>query len=356
MKVYLSSTPEVEPSEVKEVFELLTQVVGPIEFKQLPSLSINEIDVFVEMENSFENVRLLSFDGLFNLCTAYRRFYFQSQGISKDDFVVVLTAIPNEHKWFSAFRGKNIFININDWESYTGKNQKYGIAYQVIENIFQSLINLNIELGVVESEPNVHWHPIGCINDMCQNKDDVILKLRTADICDSCQERFINTGNTIELGVHIQGEIENIRKGIVRKFLEKGDVVPKKIEVRKDGKIYKVYIEGFNTPIDIEALSRTLYVFLLKNLEGVNQYDLKKSYTELKNIYFKIRRGGTETSLLNLTKIGDGNSFYKEVRNINTALNSMLGEGLVEFYLVKRINNVYKISLDKDYISIANEL
>ena len=356
MKVYLSSTPEVESPEVKEVFDLLTQVVGPIEFKQLPSLSTKEIEAFVEMDDSFENVRLLSFDGLFNLCTAYRRYYFQSQGISKEDFVVVLTAIPNENKWFSAFRGKNIFIDINDWETYTGKNQKFGIAYQVMENIFQSLLNLNIELGKVESEPNIHWHPIGCINDMCQNKRNIILKLRTADICESCQERFINLGNSIELGVHIQGEIENIRKGIVKKFLEKGDVIPKKIEVRKVGKIYKVYIEGFENHLDIKALSRTLYIFLLRNLDGVNQYDLKKNYLELKDLYFKIRRGGDETSLVNLTKIGDGSSFYREVTNINTALNLMLGEALVEFYLVKRVNDVYKISISENYISIDTGL
>jgi hypothetical protein len=355
MKVYLTSTPEVESSEVKEVFDLLTQVVGPIKFKQLPSLSTKEIDAFVELDDSFENVRLLSFDGLFNLCTAYRRFYFQSQGISKDDFVVVLTAIPNEHKWFSAFRGKNIFININDWESFTGKNQKFGIAYQVMENIFQSLLNLNIELGEVESEPNIHWHPIGCINDMCQNKRDIILKLRTADICESCQERFINSGNSIELGAHIQGEIENIRKGIVSKFLEKGDVIPKKIEVRKVGKIYKVFIEGFNVHVDFEAIARALYIFYLKNLDGVSQHDLVKNYNELKNIYFKSRRGGDETTLKNLIAVHDS-SFYSTVSEINRNLNKMLGEALVEFYLLKKHNNLYKISLESKYIIVDKEL
>jgi hypothetical protein len=356
MKVYLSSTPEVESSEVKEVFDLLTQIVGPIEFKQLPSLSTNEIDSFVEMDGSFENIRLLSFDGLFDLCTAYRRYYFQSQGITKDDFVVVLTSIPNKHKWFSAFRGKNIFIDINDWENYTGKNQKFGIAYQVMENIFQSLLNLNIELGKVESEPNIHWHPIGCINDMCQNKRNIILKLRTADICESCQERFINLGNSIELGVHIQGEIENIRKGIVKKFLEKGDVIPKKIEVRKVGNIYKVFIEGFNNHVDFEAIARTLYVFYLKNLDGVNQFDLGKNYNELRDLYFKMRRGGDEKTLKNLTDIRDGNSFYSTVWDINKALNSLLGEGLVSFYLLKKVDDVYKISIDEKYISIDKEL
>lgn len=356
MKVYITSTPEISKEELNEVFTLLTEVNGPIKFKLLPSMSYDSIDSAIDRGDSFEDVRTLSFDGLFEVCKIYRNYYSHSEGITKEDFCVVLTSIKNEHNWFSAFRGKNIFVDINDWEEYTGKSQKFGIAYQVMENIFQSLMNLKIEIGEVESEPNIHWNSIGCINDMCQDKKDVILKLRTADICDSCQEKFIETGNSIELGSQIQGIIENIRKGLVRNFLAKGDVKPKKIEVKKAGNVYKVFIEGFNNPVEFEAIARTLYVFYLKNLEGVNQYDLKKSFDELKDLYFKIRRGGDEKTLKNLVTIGDGSSFYSTVSEVNKALNSILGEALVEFYLLKKVDEVYKISIKEEYISIDKEL
>ncbi|MHA8097790.1 hypothetical protein VR479_00680 [Aquirufa aurantiipilula] len=356
MKVYVTSTPEVEKNEVDAVVDLLSSVAGPIKFKQLPSMSYEAINTFVELDESFENIRTMSFDGLFELCKTYRRYYLQSEGITKDDYVVILTSIRNEHKWFSSFRGNDIFVDINDWEDYTGKNPMYGIAYQVLENIFQSLMKLNIQLGEVESEPNVHWTSIGCINDMCQNKKDIILKLRTGDICDSCQNRFLDAGNSIEIGTQIQSNIENIRKGLVRKFTEKGDISPKKIEVRKDGKVYKVFIEGVEKPISFEALARTLYVFYLKNLDGVNQYDLKNNYGQLKDLYFKIRRGGDEATLENLIVIGGNSTFYKEVNYINKALNEALGEVLVEFYLLQKVDNVYKISLGEEYISIDKEL
>ena len=52
------------------------------------------------------------------------------------------------------FRGKNIFIYGLDWEYYTKHDDKYGIAYQVVENIFQSQIELNID--DVDNEPNIH--------------------------------------------------------------------------------------------------------------------------------------------------------------------------------------------------------
>lgn len=355
MNVFISATPEVNNEELFDVFNILSYVSGPLIFKNLPIVDYDTLDSILEFEDSFEELRTLSFDKLFDVCKAVRLYYLHSHGIKKDDFVVVLTSIKNENNWFSAFKGKNVFIDINDWEQYTGKNQKYGIAYQVVENIFQSLIELNIELGEVESEPNVHWHSIGCINDMCQDKRDIILKLRTADICDSCQNRFLEKGNSIEVGDQIQGITEYIRKGLVRKFLEKGDVIPKKIEVKRVGKIYKIFIDGFKNHIDFEAIERALYIFYLKNLEGVSQHDLSKNYNILKEIYFKTRRGGDENTLKNLTAPVDS-SFYKTVCELNKSLNNMLGEALAEFYLLKNHENVYKISLEEKYITIDKEL
>ena len=356
MKVFIAATPDVEQKELDDVINLLSRTSGLIQFKGLPKLEYVVLDDFLDWGKSLENLMALSFDELFEICKTYRKYYYNTERISKSDFVVVLTAIPNKNKWFSSFRDNNIFVDINDWEKYTNKDSKFGISYQVIENIFQSLLKLNVEIGDVESEPNIHWHPLGCINDMCQNKRDVILKLRTADICESCQEKFIKEGNSIELGTQIQGILEIIRSGLVRKFLDNGEVIPKKIEVRKVGEIFKVFIEGFDKPIGIEALARTLYVFYLKNLDGVSQYDLQKNYSQIKDLYFKIRRGGDELSLLNLTKIGGDNSFYKEVNYINKALNNLLGEALVEFYLLKKVGDVYKVSITEDYILIDNSL
>ncbi len=55
-------------------------------------------------------------------------------------------------------------------------DSKFGIAYQCIENIFQSLIDLNIEN--TDLEPNIHKTSIGCINDYCENKPEILMKLQ----------------------------------------------------------------------------------------------------------------------------------------------------------------------------------
>ena len=39
----------------------------------------------------------------------------------------------------------------------------------------------------------VHEEAEGCVNDLCQSKKKIILKLRTADICDLCIKKIQET-------------------------------------------------------------------------------------------------------------------------------------------------------------------
>lgn len=355
MKVFITSTPEISKKEVDEVFKLLAEVNGPIKFKQLPSMSYDSIDSMVDRGDSFENVRTLSFDGLFEVCKIYRNYYTYSEGITKEDFCVVLTSIKNEHNWFSAFRGKNIFVDINDWEDYTNKNQKFGIAYQVVENLFQSFLNMKIEIGDVESEPNVHWQSEGCINDMCQNKRDIILKLRTAEICESCQDRMESENANVEACIQIQEIIERIREELISKIVNRLKPKARPLEVKKVGRKFEIFIDGINDAVDFEAIQRTLYIFYLKNSEGVHHYDLIRKKEELKNIYFKVRHGGTDSTIDLLTNPRE-NSFIKVKGALNKKLIQLLGDALSEYYLIKKDSEIYKIKLDDSLKTIDKEL
>lgn len=98
--------------------------------------------------------------------------------------MILITAKPNETNWFSAFDPhKNVFIHSACWTNFVNCEDAYPIAFQVIENILQHMMFNDIEAA----EALAHEPPIGCINDMCAWKPDVIYKLRTADICVECQ-------------------------------------------------------------------------------------------------------------------------------------------------------------------------
>ena len=355
MNVYISATPEIEQYVLTDVLELLTKVKGTIQFKELPILNYDDLETFLGWGNSLDRYSSLSFDELFDICKTYRKFYYSSGRITKSDYVVVLTSIPNKYKWFSSFRDNNIFIDTNGWEDYTSKDPKYGISYQVAENIFQSILNINVEIEEVESEPNIHWNPVGCINDMCQNKKDVILKLRTAEICDKCIDRLEREGSDVEVAIQIQDIIGEIRKGLVTHIKDRLKPKARPLEVKKNGRKFEIHIEGIKEPISFEAIHRALYIFFLKNIEGVNQYDLIRHRGELSEIYFKIRSGGTGDVI---TRLSDPKSdtFIKTKCELNKKLINTLGEALSAYYVLDKDEDLFKIALENDLITIDNSL
>lgn len=355
MKVYISATPDVEAIILKSVLDLLSTVKGTIQFKELPILKYEEIEDFLEWGKTLDSYGSLSFDELFDVCKTYRRFYMNLEQITKSDYIVVLTSIPNKNKWFSSFRDKNIFIDTNGWENYTGKDPKYGIAFQVVENIFQSILNINVEIGEVESESNIHWISEGCINDMCQNKNEIILKLRTAEICNKCIDRLEKEGADVEIAIQIQDIIGEIRKGLVTHIKDRLKPKARPIEVKKNGRKFEIYIDGINEPISFEAIHRALYIFFLKNIEGVNQYDLIRYRNELSEIYFKIRSGGTE-DVINRLSDPKSETFIKTKCELNKKLVNTLGEALSVYYVLDKEDELFKIALENDLITIDNSL
>lgn len=355
MKVYIAATPEVDGNDLTGVVELLTKVKGTIQCIELPILTYDDIETFLGWGKSLDRFSSLSFDELFEVCKTYRRFYYSSRRITKSDYVVVLTSIRNNNQWFSSFRDKNIFIDTNGWEDYTGKDPKFGIAYQVVENIFQSILNINVEIGEVESEANIHWNPEGCINDMCQNKKDIILKLRTAEICDNCIDRLEKEGADVEVAIQIQDIIGEIRKGLVTHIKDRLKPKARPLEVKKNGRKFEIYIDGINEPISFEAIHRALYIFFLKNIEGVNQYDLIRHRNELSEIYFKIRSGGTG-DVINRLSDPKSETFIKTKCELNKKLINALGEALSVYYVLDKEEELFKIALENDLITIDNSL
>ena len=189
MKVHITSTPEFSSEIVKEVVSILNKTKGYLEFFFAEPLTYEEISLVNPKFKTPQSIASLTFDEFFGLCQGYRTITNRTLNIKKDDYVVMVTSIPNHKDWFSAFQEKSIFIYGREWEYYTKHDDRFGIAYEVVENIFQSQIELNI--NDVDNDPNIHIPSIGCIDDMCMDKVDVMFKLRTADICDSCIDRAL---------------------------------------------------------------------------------------------------------------------------------------------------------------------
>ena len=172
MKVIITSTPEVDSTLISEVITILQNQKGELEFLGYNAITFEDITLRLndyEQCNSIEEISRLSFDDFYSLCKDTRSK--NKETITKNDFVVVLTSIDNQMRkdeadernkdWFSAFSGNNIFIYVGNWNKLTFKSAQYAISFQVVENIFQSLINLDIKNW--KQNPFIHKKPIGCL-------------------------------------------------------------------------------------------------------------------------------------------------------------------------------------------------
>lgn len=347
MKIHISSTPEVPENFVHNVCNILNEAQGDeLVFSSYNSLSTPDIRKMNYRITQTDKSVVLSFDDLFSICNGFRLKY----SIADDDFVVILTSARNNLNWFSATKDKNIFIDINDWDEYTDRDAKYGVSYQVIENVFQSLIGISCDNA--ENHPNVHYENEGCINEMCLQKSKVIVKLKTADICSSCYNTALEEGISIHVMTQIFNIIKNIREEVITRVTD-NMIEPKILRVESKGKIR---IGG--KYIKLEPLPRALYIFFLKHPEGESQRNLCNHVDEIFDLYKKIKAAAIRSRVENLTRnyIDKRSTFNKNHSKLNADLIEQIPESIANFYTVNKDNNdLYKVRVSPDYLDIRPE-
>ncbi len=197
MKVHLLRSSGVPINTYQGIVRLLGLPDHNFEFKAVE-------DCVTFQEN------ILNWDLIFKKCTDFRIRY----SLAEEDFVILLTEKPNSLNWFSACDpggARSIFIHTDDWEYYVPCGAEHPIAYEVIENILERLMFQDIQ-AMVEI---AHDEPRGCINDMCSQKRDIILKLRTADICSDCLDLLDQQNISFQLIQRSLQILESIRENVL---------------------------------------------------------------------------------------------------------------------------------------------
>jgi hypothetical protein len=359
MKVYLIKTPEYDNENLEEVQELLSSFDGPLKFvadkydfnpTQFPFLhKFREDFRFPAYESDIRKIdfqkergKPLSWRELFSLCEFYRSTF----NIQSNDFVVLLTLRKNALNWFSnCDENKNIFIHSGDWEYYTKSPQKFPVAYQVVENVMQHLMRLDTEQL---PNPNIHKEPLGCMNDFCQDKQQVILKLRTADICNDCLSKMQEENVDNETVNQAIGIFEVIRNQLLFKQGFTRNLNPKPIKIQNSGEIFIG-----DKKINLNPLESTLFIFFLKHKEGISLSDLRAHREELFKIYKKIRPSAEESKIKELIKpYHEDGTFSVNKTRLNKKLKSELGEPLANFYYIDgNRGEAFKISISPDFVT-----
>lgn len=355
MRIHLTATPDFDSELLINVFNILNEVNGELSFhinETNTIISEDQFNFYSRIINYDEN-RNLSFDQLFSICSTYRSM----QNIDIEDYVVVITNLSNDQMWFSKYSPeRNIFIYGDEWEFYSSGDIKFTLAFQVVSNIFQSLLNLNLD--EYENDPNIHDPSIGCINDMCIDKDSIRFKLLSAYICDDCLGKAINENFSQALLSQIDNIINSCSDGIKSIRNRTPQVQPSLIEIDSHLNI----TIGTVKITECSPILRTLFAFFLLHPDGITRSDLMHHEEKLNTLYRKAtgRNEPDYLPIINLLRCrGTGNNdgtFHKHKTDLHRALNRALSEIVADPYLIisTRDNDryTYKINIDEDLINI----
>ena len=352
MKAHIFCTPEFSNDTIKEVVNLLKSIHGMIEFCHGETMSAGFFALLNPKFKDPDEINSLTFEDFFHLTNGYR----ESKNIKDEDFVIMISSITNDLNWFSAFKGRDIFVHGGEWDLISNVDSKFELAYQCAENIFQSLIDLK----------EYHQISIGCVNDFCQNKSEILLKLQTGNICPSCIEMAINKGIDELIVAHIIDILEKVREEFVvsKRFSQTVNLEPVYVDVKGN-----ISIGGLK--IKMETLPKTMYITFLKNLQGIKTKEKCKNADLFKEIYSLLRPSHDKYTIQKMCcdKIQYGNS-QKEEKNdltfesnrskVKGAIKSVVGESLANYYCIKLFKNtpdkgVFRINLKSEKVIISPE-
>lgn len=367
MKVHLIRTPDYPIENFREVIDILRSFSGPIEFvssqlefekedfffltRDMRSHDYSGLNILQKKLYIAERGMPLSWRELFSLC----RYYRDAINIPRSDFVILLTERVNTLNWFSVFESdRNAFVHCADWELFTDAPAAYPIAYEVMANVLRCLMKANLNYR----GQSFHEPPIGCMNDLCLQKSDIILKLKSADICKDCHQRLLDEGASDKIVNQAFHVFEGMRKQILFRTSLKRSILPGPVKLNHQRRL--VFPNIGNLELKLNPLEKALYVFYLMHPEGVKLNELQDHRVQLLSLYRRFSVHDDDEGIRNrLCSLVDplGNSFSEKKSSLNRKIKLLLEEELGLKYMIKgEPGSAFRVDLAPDLILIEEEI
>jgi hypothetical protein len=374
MNVHLLKSPELNEDTYRDVVLVLRQYPGPIrfieselgimdaepkehvwgdekEFDTKEQVKFNQASYHAEVHLSLNfpiTEKRLSWDDLFRQCMMYRR----ERNVAAEDHVILLTDIGNDKNWFGSIDDslKNYFIHTANWGHYFQNevDVRFPIAYEVIVWLLRG----SIYSSRYEMQQHLHAASIGCFMDYCENKREIILKMRTADICPNCLDHMNLKDLPSNFVTQILETMDGIRTNLV--FRDRIRIMRKPSRILVDSFMKHIYLTDFgNLHVRLNPKERALYLLYLNHPEGISLPELYDHRQELLTIYQRI--SGRE-SQENIRRAIDTlvnpleNDISINLSRIRKKFKDAVGEELLSYYEISGVHG------EKKYIELDREL
>lgn len=376
MNVHLLRSPEFNETAYRDLLNLLQSIPGAFNFLASEAEDVTNtygLKVFEDEDSFIDKVlfqqsvhqysspgfefpverKIASWTDLFNQCRNYRL----RNDIGDVEAVVLLTDITNDMNWFSSWENtaNNYFVHTKDWPYFLGHtiDTRYPIAYEVASNLLQKLMFENLSDAVEHS----HKSPKGCTMDFCRSKEDIILKLRTGDICDECIEVINAKGIDKNLIRHLFDIFDGVRQAMT--FRSRAELFnqPSRLEVR--GHTQLIFLPDLgDLEVRLNPKERSLYLLYLNHTEGIPIASLIDYREELLSLYRRLSTkgdpGNINAAISRLVNPLD-NNVNEVISRIRRKFLDTVGTPLVDHYIIAGDRGeVKRIALDRKLV-IRNE-
>lgn len=380
MEVLLIQSEEVDENLLEEVLGLLGRFPEPLTFTAHPeplvfdpfhfapfkgndpSVRKKRVPVFddpnnfetpcysITSERFAEKVKpkhTLSWQEIFSAIENYRMLH----QIPAHQHVILLTDHHNSNSWFTVFdpgMKLNYFIQTSLWHEFIDGGRRFPVAYEVMANIIRRMCADTFR----EYLASAHEMPRGCMNDLCVNKEQIALKLRTADICVDCLEYIRARGVSQTLVLQALQVFESIRKQMMFSQHYLSARKPGRVCV-KDDKMNIYLVDLDNTPLNLNPLQKVVYLFFLRHEEGIELVNLDDHRQELLELYRRVSNAESEENMrrsIGLLCDPLDNSLHEKLSKIRKVIKSLMGENLGEHYQIQQNGKKYHIPLDRSLV------
>lgn len=370
MRVHLVKSSELDDLLFLEVVRFLQSVPGPIKFHydEASVINFDEEDTFIKHipdRDYFEKIietklhfpvnychifpmdrETTTWDTLFTKCTSYRI----SHSLPEKDFVILLTDIANDKNWFSCLDEHmpyNGFVHTADWDHYISCSPAFPIAYEVIALVMQK----EMFEGVTDLRSSVHHNPIGCVNDMCIQKREVILKLRTGDVCADCM-MSLHEKMPVPIIDHSLRILGSLREKMLFAQNFRQSIPPSRLLI--DAQYRLVLTDYANSEIRLRPLEKALFLLYLNHPEGIYMSSLCEHREELYHYYTSLSGMGEAIEMrerIDEMTNALSDSASQKMTRIKRVFEEAIGTQLASHYYIQGKNGTpKKIKLDRSMV------
>ena len=347
MEVYIYRTTDVDPDTFSALLEGANGPLRHLGFSEGPMVPVESVTDIVRAACDADGC--LSREAIFATMDQIRK----RADLGEEAVMVLLTRTPHDGHWFSIGERNSHYMHADDWEVFTETSFRLPIAYLLASNVIMR--GMYDTLG--ELVHRAHDEPRGCILDLCEDKADISLKMRTADACPECMARI---RSRIRMG-HLHSKVvidcfrlmDKVRRDLMFRRRWRLDDEPGRLTVSG-------YAQALDLPgkrVNLSPIQRALYQFFLLHPEGVRLVDLRDAHhlEALTRLYLPLATGGSrqkqEETIRGVVLDVDG-KLQQHLSRIRRAFRQALGFDEATLYVIRgKAGEAYGIDLSREFVT-----